>query len=141
MQDQLSKYCLAAPIPNATSITIADEFIKRCISFFGAPRSILTDQGSNFLSSLMQRVCKRFRIEKIKTTSYAPASNGSLERSHHVLNEYLKQYVDKDNQCDVWVDLAMMAYNTSVHTGTKFSPYEIVFGKTCRMWSDVAIRE
>ena len=37
MQDQLSKYCIAVPLPNALASTIADAFIKRfiylCIRF------------------------------------------------------------------------------------------------------------
>lgn len=37
----------------------------------------------------MQRIAKRFKIKKIQTTAFRPQSKGSLERSHHVLGEYL----------------------------------------------------
>lgn len=53
MQDQLSKYCLPVPLPNALSLTMADAFIKKCIWVFGSPKVILTDQGRNFLSGLI----------------------------------------------------------------------------------------
>lgn len=132
IQDQLTKFCLAFPISNATSITIADTMVKYYISIFGAPRSILTDQGRNFLSNLIKRVAKRFKIKRIRTTAFHPQSNGSLERSHHALGEYLKQYVDKKFEWDEWVELAIFNYNTSVHEGTKHTPYELVFGKLAR---------
>ena len=45
IQDQLSKFCLAVPLSNTLSTTIADAFIKKFICIFGAPKVILTDQG------------------------------------------------------------------------------------------------
>ena len=59
-------------------------------------------------------------------------SNGSLERTHHVLAEYLKQYSNSEDVWDSYIDLAMFSYNNSVHEGTKFTPYELVFGKLAR---------
>ena len=91
LQDQLSKFCLAIPLQNTLAITIADAFVKRLICIFGSPKTILTDQGQNFLCFLMKQISKRFRIKQIKTTAFHPQSNGSLERSHHALSEYLKQ--------------------------------------------------
>ncbi|KAG5327755.1 POL5 protein, partial [Pseudoatta argentina] len=82
-------------------------------STMGGPRAILTDQGSNFLSALMRVIARKFYITQFRTTAYHPQSNGSIERSHHVLWKYL--------------------YNTSVHEGTKFTPHELVFGRTTRI--------
>ena len=75
---------------------------------------------------------KRFRIKQFRTTAFHPQSNGSLERSHHVLGEYLKQFFAKNPEWDDWLELAMFSYNTSVHEGTKCTPYELVFGKLAR---------
>ena len=141
IQDQLSKFCTAVPLTNTLSSTIADAFIKRFICIFGAPKIVLTDQGKNFLSNLMSRIAKRFRINKIRTTAFHPQSNGSLERSHHALGEYLKQYTDRDNEWDVWLDLAMLNYNTCVQESTKHTPYEVVFGRLARLPSNEPLRE
>lgn len=48
------------------------------------------------MSSLMKKIANKFRIKQIKTTAYHPQSNGSLERSHHALAEYIKTAIDKD---------------------------------------------
>ena len=53
IQDQLSKFSFAVPLPNALATSIADAFIKRIICIFGTPKVISTDQGRNFLSSLI----------------------------------------------------------------------------------------
>lgn len=89
----------------------------------------------------MKRVAKRFRITQIKTTAYHPESNGALERSHHVLAEYLKQFVSKDAEWDSWLEMAAWSYNSSVHSGTLYTPYELVFGKLPRTPSSDPLQE
>ena len=64
-------------------------------------------------------MAKRFRIKQFRTTAFHPQSKESLERSLHVLGEYLKRFVAIDSEWDDWLELAMLSYNTSVHEGTK----------------------
>ncbi|XP_076383726.1 uncharacterized protein LOC143260974 [Megalopta genalis] len=58
--------------------------------------------------------------------------NGSLERSHIVLTEYLKHYIESYEEWDLYLPFAMISYNTSVHEATNFTPHELIFGKTAR---------
>ncbi|KAL6440856.1 hypothetical protein ACFW04_003346 [Cataglyphis niger] len=133
IQDLLSKYSLAVPLKHAGAVDVADAFTNEFICTFGAPKAILTDQGSHFLNSLMRNVARKFKIRHFKTTAYRPQSNGSVERSHQVLWEYLKHYVNKDNEWDEHLKLASFSYNTSVHEGTQFTPHELVFGKVAKV--------
>jgi hypothetical protein len=95
---------------------------------FGAPAQILTDQGSNFLSDLFKSMCKLLRIKKIETTAFHSESNGSLERSHKVLTEYLRHYVREDQtNWDEWIPYAVYVYNTTMHTTTAYTP-KLVYG-------------
>lgn len=141
MQDFLTKYSVAVPLKETTSLTIADAFTKEFICIYGTPRAILTDQGTNFLSALMRQLTKKFRIQLFKTTAYHPQSNASLERSHHVLTEYLKTQIDKETNWDEYIKLTMFSYNTSVHEGTRYSPYELVFGRIAPLPSSHPIIE
>lgn len=96
---------------------------------YGTPISILTDQGSNFLSEVFKSVCKLLRIKKLQTTAFHPESNGSLERSHHTLGEFLRNYCIGDPlNWDDWIPFAMFVYNTSTHCTTGFTPIELVLG-------------
>ena len=94
IQDNFTKYSLAIPLPNHQVGTIADAFVKKFICIYGSPKAVLTDQAADFLSNLMRKMAKRFRIRQFKSTAYHPQSNGSLERSHYVLKGYLKQFID-----------------------------------------------
>lgn len=129
MQCLLTKHCTGVVIPNATASTIADAFLKHFICIYGTPKIVLTDQGTNFVSKLMKALTKRLNIRRLQTTAFHPQTNGSLERTHIVLTEYLRQFISADSEWDDWVELAMFSYNTSIHESTNRTPYELVFGK------------
>jgi len=75
------------------------------------------------------------RIEKIQASALHSESNGSLERSHRVLTEYLRNYVREDQtNWDEWVPYAVYVYNTTAYT-----PFELVYGFKSEVLS--ALRE
>ena len=47
----LTKFSLAIPLKSSTAISVADAFLEFFICTFGAPKAILTDRGSNFISN------------------------------------------------------------------------------------------
>jgi len=118
------------PLKQATSSEIADALVEKFINPYTASKAWITDQGSNFISSVMRRIARKYKISMYKTTAYR--SNGSIERSHHVLMEYLKQWAGKGDW-DKYLTHAIKAYNTSVHEGIEFTPHELVFGRTARV--------
>lgn len=129
VQDDLSKYSLAIPLPNQEIDTIARAFVENFICLFGTPGIILTDQGANFTSELLKRVCKLLKISKIQTSAYHPQSNGALERSHRTLGEYLRNYTDGDkSDWDLWLPFAMFSYNSTPHSSTNYMPFELLYG-------------
>jgi transposase InsO family protein len=129
-QDDLSKFSEAIAIPTQDADTVARAFVSKVILRHGTPRSLLTDQGANFLSELFRAVCKLLKIKKLQTTPYHPQTNGALERSHKGLAEYLRSYVNSDqNDWDEWIDYAMFTYNSTPHTVTGFAPFELLYGR------------
>jgi len=133
IQDLLTKLLVAIPLEQTITTHVADAFIKKFLFILGPPRAILTDQGSNLLSSFMRKVAHRFNITQYKTTAYQPQSNGSVERSYHSLIEYLKHFADNTNDWDSNLEMAMLSYNISIHEGTKYTPYQLVFGRTAHI--------
>jgi len=80
----------------------------------------------------MRHIVHKYKISMYKTTVYRSQSNGSIERSHRVLMESLKQWSRK-HDWDKYVTGGMKAYNTSVHECTEFTPHELLFGKAARV--------
>jgi transposase InsO family protein len=128
-QDSLTKFSKAIPVENQEAATVAKAFVIKIVLEHGIPEKVLTDQGTNFTSEMFKNVCKLLKIEKIQTTAYHPESNGALERSHRTLAEYLRHYINEDQtNWDEWLPYAMFTYNTTPHTTTGFTPFELVYG-------------
>jgi len=130
MQDDLTKYSLGVPIPNHQANTVAEAFVVHFVCVHGIPETILTDQGTDFLSKTFTEMCKLLKINKINTSPFHPQTNGSLERSHRTLAEYLRHYVDKNlNNWDQFLPYAFFVYNSTEHSSTNYQPYTLLYGK------------
>lgn len=140
MQDDLTKHSAAFAIPNMESETIAKVLVENYICIFGIPHTILSDQGTNFLSTLFADLCKLLMIKKLTSTAYHPQTNGALERSHRTLKNYLRHYVDKNlSNWDSFLPYAMITYNTSIHISTGFTPFMLVFGHEANLPSGIPL--
>jgi transposase InsO family protein len=56
--------------------TIACLLVNHIITTHGAPRTLLSDQGTNFLSSLVRSVCDLLNTKKVNTTAYHLQTDG-----------------------------------------------------------------
>lgn len=65
IQDDLSKYSAAVPLPNHTANTIARAFVEHFVCLHGIPDSIVTDQGREFMSKIFQLVVNYLRLIKL----------------------------------------------------------------------------
>jgi len=135
--DNLTKYCLAVPIPNTKAETIADALARHVITVFGSPRIILSDKAPSLIGKVMQQLGKIFKIDQVTTSGYRPQTNGALERTHLALMEYIRQYIEKFDDWDLMLPFAIFSYNTRIHDSTNFTPHELVFGKPPRIPSSL----
>ena len=138
MMDQFSKFVEAVAIPNQEAKTVAKALVDNVIVRYGTPLQILSDRGTNFESTLFHELCIILKIDKIRTTSYHPSTNGMLERFDRTLNSMLARVVS-DNQKDWCLHLpkVMAAYRATVHEATGFSPNFLVFAHENRAPMDL----
>jgi hypothetical protein len=66
----------------------------------------------------------------MKCSACHPQSNGALERTHHVLVEYLRCFILEDqSDWDKWLPYTTFVFNTTTHTATGYTPHELLFGR------------
>ena len=135
--DYSSKWVEAFPLKDMQSRTIAKVYIDNVVSRFGAPRSLHTDQGSNFTSELFQSVCAILDIRKTRTTPYHPASDGLVERFNQTLEGILSHLVTEANDWDDHLQAALMAYRSSVNRTTGYTPHYLLFGREMTVPADI----
>ncbi|CAK5046064.1 unnamed protein product [Meloidogyne enterolobii] len=126
--DAFSKWLVAVPMENQTAITVAQAFSNNFITKFGCPRSVVSDNGRQFISNIFQDLAKLYGFKHRKTTTYHPQSNGMAERLNRVIADMLFNYVNiKGDNWGHFLQSVVFAYNTSVQASTKQSPYFILF--------------
>jgi transposase InsO family protein len=130
VQDDLSKFLIAVPMKEQTADEVARAFVENVILVYGLPEVVLSDCGANFLSDTFVGICKLLGMKKTKTTPFHPESNGSNERSHRSLIEYIRSFVDADlSNWDKWVRYATFAHNTTPQSSTNYMPFQLSYGR------------
>ena len=124
--DLFSKMVELFALRNQTAEDVADCLMK-VISRYGVMRSLLTDQGRNFESGLVRGLCERLKIKKLRTTVYRPCCNGVTERFNRTLCEMLSHFTAEEDWPGL-LPLVASAYNSSTHSVTGFTPFELVHG-------------
>ena len=117
----------------------AEAIIKNWIAIFGAPRVILSDNGSEFNNELLREVCEQFNTTMKSTAAEAPRSNGIVERHNALLVKMIKKLkLDNSNTypIDVILSWAISAKN-ALQSCYGFSPNQLVFGKSANLPSNL----
>ena len=94
------------------------------------PKHILTDKGTAFTAELLSEIAKTADVHISHATIKHAQTIGMVERTHAKLKKILKFSVNADRpQWDRYVDIAIMAHNTTYHDSLKCSPTEIFHGR------------
>ncbi|CAB4033082.1 Transposon Ty3-I Gag-Pol poly [Paramuricea clavata] len=122
----------AIPLRNIKAKTIV-EALTKFFTLVGLPKSIQSDQGSNFTSGLFQQIMHELGIKQYTSSAYHPESQGALERFHQTLKQMIKTYCfETEKDWDDGVHFLLFAARESVQESLGFSPFELVFGHTVR---------
>lgn len=119
--DHFTKYIKLYATPNQTA-NVAAEKLLDFISAFGVPEFLLSDRGSAFTADMFTILCKRFGVNKLKTTALHPSSNGGSERLNVGIKKSLSIFAQETDQWDEYVDYYAMLYNSSYHTAIQDRP-------------------
>ena len=128
IQDYMTKWAEAIPIPNQTASRITAELIK-VFSRYGIPDILHSDQGRNFESTILLQTLEAFGVTKSHTTAYHPAGDGLVERFNRLLLQMLRAYVQQHNDWEKYLPLVLYAYRSATHSSTGVSPFELMFGR------------
>ena len=90
--DYATRYPEAVAMPSVEATRIVKELVN-LFSHVGVLDEILTDQGTGFMSSLLEEIYQLLHIKKIRTTPYHPQTDGVVEWFNGTLKSMLKKFV------------------------------------------------
>jgi transposase InsO family protein len=127
--DYFTKWVEAFAIPNHKTETVAEKLVDEVFCRFGTPRVIRTDAGQDFESHLFGDVCKLLGIENPRKPPYHPQSDGLVERFNTTLGAMLRSVVSENQKdWDKVLPNVLMAYRSSIHSSTRFTPHFMWWG-------------
>ena len=126
VSDHFSKFAQAFPVRNTSAVTLAKKVMNEYICRFGCFDSLHSDHVD---------------AAKTRTTPYHPQGDGQVERLNKSLVKILCKLIS-DHRRD-WADFvpkAVLAYNSSVHESTGFTPYRLMFGREAILPLDAVLK-
>ena len=128
-EDRFSKYCCFYPIVGKSTVAVAKRFTE-FVTRYGAPIVWGTDNGGEFKSRLIEALCMVYGTKKTFSLSHHPQSNGQTERKNRtIIAELSKRIAQYGRDWVSQLPWIQFAYNSTPHTGTKFSPHLLMFGR------------
>ncbi|CAF5215679.1 unnamed protein product, partial [Rotaria magnacalcarata] len=132
--DYFTRHITAIALPNCTAETTAQTLFNEYFCKYGVPTVILSDQGSHFRNQLMENIKYLIGYNHIYSTQYHPQTNGMVERFNATFIPQISKLQDtEDNNWDEYLQAVVFAYNTGIHKTTKYSPYELLYGRLPRL--------
>lgn len=128
MVDDLTRFVEFAAMPDQQSETVARVLFEHILCRYNIPKQIVTDNGTNFVGQVFNKLCKLLGVKKLRTTAYHPQAN-MVERQHSTLGNYIRTFTGRHpTTWDMFIRPAAHAYNNTPHVGMKVSPMAMLYG-------------
>lgn len=132
--DLYSKYLWVTTLPNKEARTVLDGLARifaRMELDAGLPRSMRTDNGSEFINAQFKAYLKIKLVRHILGSANRPETNGQVERINGVVKRGLSMYKTQSGSQD-WVSFLptfVKNYNNVVQRVIKMKPIEALYHK------------
>jgi hypothetical protein len=131
VMDRLSKMAHFIPLRDeSTAEDVAQLYFQKIFPLHGLPLEILSDRDGRFTSEFWTELFRQTGPQLKIATSRHHETDGQTERTIRLVEDYLKAFV-KYNQkdWDLFLPLAEFAYNSALHSSTKLTPFQVVYGR------------
>ena len=136
--DHFTRYAQAFPSKTQTALATAKLLWNNFILYYGFPSKIITDQGRDFESELVENLCQLAGVQKLRTSPYHPQTIGQCEHFNGTLLDMLGTLTpEQKKDWKSHVPALVHTYNCTRNAATGCSPYFLLFRRETRLPVDV----
>ena len=139
MIDCFSRNLILIPIKDHNPTTVSQALFERVIRYFGCPRKILSDRGTEFTGRVWSEMMEWMGIKQLLTSPYYPQGNGIMERSHRTVGNMVRAQLANRDGID-WVDAlpgVMLLLNEMEQDNHGYSASQIMWGQGMNLPADL----
>jgi len=126
---EYTKWIEAEPVAQITAHKVQHFVWKNIVCRFGVPRHLVSDNGTQFASQQLEKLCAEVGIKQVFTSVEHLQTNGQVESANRILLRGLKRRLEKAK--GVWaeeVPRIVCAYHTTPQSSTMETPFSLVYG-------------
>ena len=127
--DAHSKWIEVFAMKKATS-SATIRYLRQLLAQFGIPETIVSDNGTQFVSADFKDFCRLNGIHHIQTAPYHPSSNGLAERAVQVFKKGISK--QSTGTLNDQISRLLFQYRITPHSTTGISPAEMLIGRRLR---------
>jgi hypothetical protein len=123
---------------------LAEVYVEHILRLHGAPRSIVSDRGPQFVAKFWQSFHKLMGTTLNYSTAFHTQTDGQTERVNQVLEDMLRVCaLTYGTDWEGSLPFAGFSYNNNYQASLRMAPFEALYGRRCRTplaWSEVGER-
>jgi len=127
--EYFTKWIEAEPVVQITAHKVQHFVWKNIVCRFGVPRRLISDNGTQFASQQLGKLCAEVGIKQVFALVKHPQMNGQVKSANRVLLRGLKRRLEKAK--GAWaeeVPRIVWAYHTTPQSSTMETPFSLVYG-------------
>ncbi|UYV65013.1 hypothetical protein LAZ67_3002817 [Cordylochernes scorpioides] len=129
--DRYTSWMEVVPLPDMKSETVARAFYENWIVRFGAPHTVISDQGKQFTSQLFKDLTTLCGIKLRHSTAYHPQCNGKIERLHRTIKTAIRAH--NSIKWTETLPTVLLGLRAAINKDNNHSLSQMVYGKTIRL--------
>ncbi|GJU77726.1 reverse transcriptase domain-containing protein [Tanacetum coccineum] len=131
--DYVSKWVEAQALPT-NDARVVIRFLRRLFARFGVPKALISDRGTHFCNSQLEKALQKYGVTHKLSTAYHPQTNGQTEVTNRAIKHILERLVGYNpKNWSEKLDDALWAFRTAYKTPTGCTPFRLVYGKAWKI--------
>nr|GFA99781.1 reverse transcriptase domain-containing protein [Tanacetum cinerariifolium] len=129
----VSKWIEAEALPTNDAWVVV-KFLQKLFSRFGVPKALISDRGTYFCNSLLEKTLKKYGVTHRLVTPYHPQTSGQTENTNQAIKRILERIVNGNRK--EWADKlddTLWAFMTAYKSPIGSTPFRIAYEKACHL--------